>query len=962
MKSWKTPTPEQVSRAIGLFGQVEQYRYFFDRLQNPLWIAPLKQRGYFRMPPPPEHDESRGTIAFPPWPETQYLARMAPLAPEVVAQILSEVPVTENLRVHEDLIEAALGLPPALAAPIVPKAAAWLKLRYHSLLPEKTGALIAHLAKGAQVSPALELARALLEVLPDPRFGESSEAEEYRLSPEPSGRFDLWNYQRILEHNISPLVAAAGVAALKVLCDLLEKAISLSQLRSEATPPEDYSFVWRPAIEEHGQNLNLSLKEALVVAVRDAVEQLARENLNLVPTLVGTLEARPWRAFHRVALHLLRIYPDPAGTLVAERLTNRQLFEDIAFRHEYALLLQARFSTLDPAMQRQVLSWVEEGPDLERYRAGGRQWSDSEPTEADCAQYAAQWRRDKLALFGDSLPASLRDQYQALVAQHGPAEHPEFASYHSGVWHGPTSPASAPELRIMTADELATYLKTWVPTGGFTDPTPEGLGRELTSLVSEDPQRFAFDANKFQLEEPTYVRSIFRGFCEAVSQGRKYDWIPVLGLCLWAARHPREAPGDRGPHQGRDPHWGWTRKSVAELLTAGFAEGPMELPVQHREIAWQILSPIITDPDPTPGTEAEYSQDPATLAINTTRGEAMHTVVEYALWLRRDLLRLPEGKERTLRGFQEMPEVRAVLDDRLNVDKEASPAIRSVYGQRFPWLGLLDTEWAKDRAGQIFPMSAESSALWRAAWNTYIRFCAPYDDVLKLLGDQYRLAADRLMEPEDREGIGAPQYRLVEHLMSFYWRGKLALDDAGGLLAHFYGRAPLSTRVHAIAFIGRSLHETKGPVEPVILERLKKLWAARVTWVSASADPAKNAAELSNFGWWFASGKFENDWAFTQLKETLRLSKKAELDAVVAERLATLATDAPESAVECLTSLVEADEEKWAVLGWAEHAKRILEAALLSGDANAKDLAIRLIHRLGALGRYEFRELIDLAQ
>jgi len=169
-------------------------------------------------------------------------------------------------------------------------------------------------------------------------------------------------------------------------------------------------------------------------------------------------------------------------------------------------------------------------------------------------------------------------------------------------------------------------------------------------------------------------------------------------------------------------------------------------------------------------------------------------------------------------------------------------------------------------------------------------------------------------------------------------------------------------RAHAIAFIGRSLYDTKEPVEPVILERLRNLWQSRVSWISASADAARNAAELTNFGWWFASGKCDNDWAITQLKETLRLSKKAELDSVVAERLAALATDVPAAAVECLTLLVEADEETWGVLGWAEHAKTILTAALVSNDTIAKELAIRLIDRLGALGRYEFRELLALGQ
>lgn len=51
MKSWKKPTPEQVNRAISLLGQVQNVRYFFDKLENPEWIQPLYKKGYFSNPP-----------------------------------------------------------------------------------------------------------------------------------------------------------------------------------------------------------------------------------------------------------------------------------------------------------------------------------------------------------------------------------------------------------------------------------------------------------------------------------------------------------------------------------------------------------------------------------------------------------------------------------------------------------------------------------------------------------------------------------------------------------------------------------------------------------------------------------------------------------------------------------------------------------------------------------------------
>ena len=50
MKSWKTPTAEQVDKAIARLAHGEHHRHFFDRFENPEWLIPLKKKGYFRLP------------------------------------------------------------------------------------------------------------------------------------------------------------------------------------------------------------------------------------------------------------------------------------------------------------------------------------------------------------------------------------------------------------------------------------------------------------------------------------------------------------------------------------------------------------------------------------------------------------------------------------------------------------------------------------------------------------------------------------------------------------------------------------------------------------------------------------------------------------------------------------------------------------------------------------------------
>jgi len=960
MKSWKKPTPEKVQRAVALLAHAEQYRYFFDQLENPEWIEPLSSKGFFKTPPAAERDEEQGTIRFPPWPESKYLARMARHKPHLVAQIIQDMDNTNNAAVHLDLVEALLTMPTDVAVSIVEKAKTWAGSPY-LLLPEKLGQLISHLAKGGKTEEAMAIARVLLDILPDPRQQQVAEPDEpYRLPPEPRARFDTWHYEQILKKHYPDLVREAGLPALKLLCDLLEQTIRLSRTREDDQGREDYSYIWRTAVEDHPQNIGHTIKDALVSAVRDAAELVVRSGRGTIEGTVNTLESKPWKVFRRIALHVLRVFPDQAKALAAARLTDRSLFEDVGLQHEYVLLLRDHFPRLTLEGQAKILGWIEDGPEVDQWK----QWRESEtgrqPSEEDVARYLEIWQRDWLARIGpEGLPAEWRERYRELVRQYGKPDHPEFPVYTEGGWVGPTSPKTADELKAMSVTEVVEFLRTWEPPENmFREPSPAGLGRVLSAVVAEDPGRFAAEAARFKGLAPTYVRSVLSGLGDAVKQGRAFDWEPVLDLCDWVLSQPREIQGRQVRETDADPDWGWTRKAIADLLSASFEDRRSGIPIGLRQRVWAILKPLTDDPDPTPEHEQRYggsNMDPATLSINTTRGEAMHAVVRYALWVRRHLEREPRSEERPQKGFEEMPEVREVLEAHLDPAREPSLAIHAVYGQWFPWLVLLDSDWARTHAARIFPQDQESEAFFEAAWNTYIAFCRPYDNVLEVLRPFYRLAVDRIGgRRDDTRWLAAPDEKLAEHLMVFYWRGKLSLDDP--LFALFWEKALDAVKAHALAFVGRAFKQTEGDIPAETLDRLKQLWERRLAAAKKAQRPSDFEKEIAAFGWWFVSGKFDAEWVIAQLAEALQIVGKAEPDHMVVEKLAEIVETYPLEAVKSLKVIVEGDREGWGIYGWREYARNILRVALQ--DVTAKQKAEDLIQYLGSRGYLEFRDLL----
>ena len=961
MKSWKKPISDQIDRAIALLGRRMHHRYFFGRLQNPEWVNPLLEKGFFSNPPAPERDEQKGAIGFPIWPESQYLARMASQNPELVLDVILKIPETDNIRVYEDLADAALAMPPDISVKLIEKAKIWAQSPYQHLLAEKLGDFFSKLAHAGFVDQALDLAKVILQIIPAQKKPKMEKKDDtFTLPKEPTARLAKRDYESILKKNIPDLVTTDGIRTFDLLCDLLTRAVGFSRKSGKEGEPKDYSWIWRPAIENHPQNRDHGIKESILNSVCAACETIVRSDGQLLPELVRKLESRPWQIFHRIALYLLKVFPDNAQHLIAERLTNRDLFDHTSCRHEYAKLLERCFSVLSDQQQQLILGWIEEGPDLEEFKKTRGEFYGDKPTDEDAQRYKKYWQAKRLKWFEKSLPEEWKRQYKDLTEEVGVPKHPEFER-DSTSWVGPTSPKDADEIKKMSVSDIAEFLRAWVPDGEPMNPSHEGLGRVLSSVISEDPASFSLDAIKFAGLNPTYVRAFTSGLRDSLKKGRSFDWRPVLNLCDWVLEQPRELDEDYKKYSDSDPHWGWTLQNIAELLSSGFTASSGYIPFEFRKRVWRIIEPLTYDPEPTSEDEARYdssSFEPAELAINTTRGEAMHTVIQYALWIRRHIEKEANSKDRIDRGFEEMPEVRDILENHLDPSFDSSLAIRSIYGRWFPWLVLLDEKWSREHKELIFPADEKYRSFWQPAWNTYLTFCQAYDNVLDVLSDQYKMAVDRISEVnEAKDDIESPNVRLAEHLMVYYWRKTLDLEKGEGLLRQFWIVAPPNIRGRAIEYIGRSLSNTEEEVPGDILKRLKDLWEWRLSEFQGCPDITVYLPELESFGWWFASGKFDNPWAMKQLLESLALAKQTDPDDRVVERLAELSEKMPLEAVQCLKHLCEGDKEGWEMHGWKKYAKTILGTALKS-EGEIAEAAENLIHYLGSRGWLEFGELL----
>ena len=984
MTSWKKPTDLQVDRAVALMmGSWEKYRYFFERLDNPEWVAPLRSRRFFRSPPGPL--EQGDQISFPVWPESRYLSRVAAEAPNLVLEIIKDMRATKNFRVHQDLLEAASRMPPDKGSQIVPLAKLWLDNEYVGLVPEQAGELMLRLAEGGQTRAALTVLQALTE--PTLReipldLGEGKTVVSRQTKP----RYSPWYLKRLIENDLPAAAARDPLAIAKVLDKQLRKCVRMERRFGHGS---DGSHVWRPAIETHPQNWGeQELKVLLTVGLRDALELAAHEQTEDLRTTLERYTRDPLSIFRRLALHIVRVSTPAYQDLVCSILGDDLFACDQSVHHEYYLLLETQFPELPEVLKKRILDRIEEGPELERYRRTAESVTGSPPCDEDIDGYRRHWQLQRLTPLAAALTGEWKRTYEVLLAECGRPEHPESLMWSSATWVGPTSPKNRDELANMAPTDVLKYVKAFEPTDEFFDHSREGLGRELQTVVEEDPARYLAVANRFVEEQvhPTYAYHLVTGLHEAWKKGADLDWETLLGFFtpiskaltgeseqLWDATVTID-----------DVDWPGVRMTISRFLAGALARDDRPLPARLMPTIRDVLLRLIHDPDPTPEDEETRvggAMDWPSVRLNVARGVAALALLEYALRYAR-LQKAEHEAEVGEQGHEQRmePSVKAAFTDMLDKEKEPSVAVHSLFGEFLPNFLFLDRDWTVAHLDQIFPSQSERRPYWESAWQGYMLYCPRvHRELYELLHPQY-LRALRAVDLEDSSrATRNATHRIASHIAVAYAVGFEELEAGPGkttealedqemeqsLLSAFLDTASGELRGVLARALGPPLDPGK-EVSPAQWARLRQYWQARTRAAAGALGDPQMDQELSAFVSWLSGVPEGLDTLHPLLGPSVERLATGHDAHVLLEYLSDQSESHPLLATEMLRLLLDRqaileqgpDMNRIYLIGAQQSIWTILENAMGADDA-AGASAASLINLLGKRGDHVYRELLQ---
>lgn len=932
----------------GAFKQISDHlddqficQYFLEKIDSEQWAEAILNSDFIKEAKSKKIPSLKNNQFD--WLFLGYILKIADRVPELASSYLKSIISIDDELLHERIIEVMLKLPCDTSANLVKSEIKWLQSKdeLYSLYPEFVGKLILHI-QDCNESIAFEFIREIIKVDAVIRESGTPGSETYYKSIDIKARYSDWEYQSVLNKYIRTFILNSdnSLQYLELLFDHMSTVLHLERV----DPENDYSWVWRNTFEDNEQTRHISgIKEHLLVFLRDLSISLIKEDMINFQRIIHSLEKHKWTVLKRLSMYMSVKFPEINLDITEKLISNTTLYESSRTRNEYSLLLDSAFNLVSEDVQNKVYTWIDEEVDIEHYIQRYNAHNGVIPSEEKINDYKDHWKKTRLYLIRNHLKGEKLTEYQALIKEQGEPNHPEYSSYTTS-WVGPTSPMTVNEIKELKVSDLILKLKEWKPSGKSMAPSPEGLSRNLSEAIKTNTNKYKYSASLFKNLPPTYIDGVFQGFRDNLTCLDPDSWPSIIDLSEWVLSQKDDTRTEQGINSDKDLRWAWCRKTIASLINSGLKKGQGQIPIELKDRVWDVILILTQDPDPTPTHEAEYggnNMEPATLAINTVRGEAMHALIEYGLWVGRNTL------DKKI-SFVDIPEVREVLDHHLNPKLDPSLAIRSVYGRFYPWLNLLDTKWARDARTKIF--SDDKLGLGITAWDTYISFCQPYDDTFAIIPDVYLKYVRKLSDINNSDDRNRSFEHLTGHIITFYWRSKLDLHDE--IIQAYYIYAPLNIRKHAIEFIGRSLGKTPGDLDKSIEDRLKALYE----WRQAETEKSGEHKELEGFCWWVDANIIDSQWVLTKFHELLKVLDKVDSLDFAARKLGSYLDVNPSMVLECMDMMLDKLQVHGMYFTWNDAAQEIIREALLLEDI--KDQAIELVHKFGSRGFLEYRKLL----
>ncbi len=533
MKSWKKPTDELVNKALASIRKVTACKYFFSRLENPLWLQPLAERGRFKYPPKAQRFDD-GTVIYPYWPEIRYLKNVCADLPHEVIDLVVNLPKVDNPVVYDGILDIALQLPGEYSVKLKDKILEYAGMD-HQYRTYKYASLLEHWTKENQTSAALELTKILIEFVPDPQSEKKRKQRQESVSDwrkavgtllHPIPKFSHWEYANIISKGVRPLAEKEPFKISCLLIDTLVDMIHLKTHKEDLNNEEDHSDTWCPRLYSQ-DNDHEDPEKILVHTLTYTCEKVFEKRDDTVAVLDRVLRKKPKAIFKRLRQHLYGQYlNEQTKPWIRELILTHKDYGLWEHHYEFQQMVRCACehftdTLLSEEERTRIFDAILMGPSKENYLHWVEGWLGEKFTEKRFRERQQRFHWMQLRPFEPVLFGEYETRFQKLQDKINKSisddDYPPFKNEvkTSGVLE--RSPRTPDDLDNLTDEELLAFINNWekideyVKGSSFIRINIEALANAFQFVFKEsimpDVNRLKFwMKNRERIERPIYVR------------------------------------------------------------------------------------------------------------------------------------------------------------------------------------------------------------------------------------------------------------------------------------------------------------------------------------------------------------------------------------------------------------------------------------------------------------------------
>jgi hypothetical protein len=1019
LMSIEKPSADDAERARSLLVRSTQRHYFFSNLAHPGWLEPLAESRYFAVPPDVITDRD-GRMRTQPWPEGQYLVKVAGKESKRVAEVLNGISSgIRNPVVWLAVTQAASKMPGPEARRLVPGIVAALRGSLGvDLITHEGVTLVRHLAIEKDES-AFKLSEALLWTAKTPvgpqNMEEVADGRSFRLGRGRGetewmlARIDGYDLGRFCREAVPALEALNPRQTLELLSDRLDRTVFLGERESPAASTFMRRSTWWCADVNHADHTE-DVRAQFAVATAGVAARMALKDSATARIAWEVLSAHRTEVFERIRLNTLA----DAGSHLQEELDaaigGEALLDPNFGAREAASLLRRQFDNSSPSARRLFRYALERGPSPEEIQAalkwnrepsGWMEFSeaadgtdqslpiDEQSDEAEIQEIITDWQRLHLRWFHDRIPDELRQMSDRLgieskIPSLREQAHDEGRTYTEGGWVSRPKVMPSESLEELSGEQLVNFLIGWHPSQGQTDSEASnyGLREALSNYANADPG-LAMLAAELALRSSVpeeFVGALLAGVEKAAEAGKAVPWQQVVATALMiassvdaiaAVRSELEREGDSpdgeddAGRRGRDPVSPLQNlaRIAASLIEKGCNQNliPGELADEVWAYADASVSSLLTWVSEPSDSSSRTFDEILTDSLNVLGGDVAAMVVDVGLWDYRRLAGVGGIKGQDIEVPQVAQRFGPLAAHILLQRGRGARAALARLGTWLPQVRLLAPGWLREAEEALFANGARSPEE-RPAWGAYITSSQFFGSVFRDLRRWYAVAAEAARDTSANNNASddwSLTQGLAQHVLVATLHGLCQLGDADALIETTFSTVPVKERAHAYWSVFRSWSDSPEPVPAAIAARLVTFWEWRIAGLEKTPELDREE-EAEGLTWFIATPFVPVADAIRLGCQTVRLIRGAKrLPTFSWERMKTIAEEAPASSFELTELLVEqALKGDYVYLPFGE-AEPAFRAALGCGDARVRSRAQRLINRIGDRGLFEYQTLLS---